>query len=118
MTMTGQPEEREQQAARRAAVALRTLGHPNSIARAYDFWDDRYEWRRLFAEVLGTFFLVLAAVGGGMVNARFGGQAVPYSARVVAPALMVMTIILFMGAVSGADRKSTRLNSSHSQISY
>jgi aquaporin Z len=100
--MTGQPEGPEQQLARRAAVALRTLGHPNSIARAYDFWDDRYEWRRLFAEVLGTFFLVLAAVGGGMVNARFGGQAVPYSARVVAPALMVMTVILFMGAVSGA----------------
>jgi glycerol uptake facilitator-like aquaporin len=37
-----------------------------------------------------------------MVNARFGGQAVPYSARVVAPALMVMAVILFMGAVSGA----------------
>jgi len=37
-----------------------------------------------------------------MVNARFGGQAVPYGARVVAPALMVMAIILFMGAVSGA----------------
>jgi len=89
--MTGQPEEPEQQLVRRAAVALRTLGHPNSIARATDFWDDRYEWRRLFAEVLGTFFLVLVAVGGGMVNARFGGQAVPYSARVVAPALMVMT---------------------------
>src|SRR3984893_13912934 len=100
--MTGQPEGPEQQLARRAAVALRTLGHPNSIARAYDFWDDRYEWRRLFAEVRGTFFLVLAAVGGGMVNARFGGQAVPYSARVVAPALMVMATILFMGAVSGA----------------
>ena len=100
--MTGQPEEREQQAARRAAVALRTLGHPNAIARATDFWDDSYEGRRLFGEVLGTFFLVLVAVGGGMVNARFGGQAVPYSARVVAPALMVMTIILFMGAVSGA----------------
>ncbi|MGH3284345.1 MAG: MIP/aquaporin family protein [Streptosporangiaceae bacterium] len=100
--MTGQPEGLEQQLARRAAVALRTLGHPDSIVRAYDFSDDRYEWRRLFAEVLGTFFLVLVAVGGGMVNARFGGQAVPYSARVVAPALMVMAIILFMGAVSGA----------------
>ena len=100
--MTGQPEGPEQQLVRRAAVALRTLGHPNSIARATDFWDDRYEWRRLFAEVLGTFFLVLVAVGGGMVNARFGGQAVPYSARVVAPALMVMAVILFMGAVSGA----------------
>jgi aquaporin Z len=103
MTMTGQPEGTdEQQLARRAAAGLRSLGHPNSIARATDFWDDRYAWRRLFAEVLGTFFLVLVAVGAGMVNARFGGQAVPYTARVVAPALMVMAVILFMGAVSGA----------------
>ena len=37
-----------------------------------------------------------------MVNARFGGAAVPYRALVVAPALMVAAIILFMGAVSGA----------------
>jgi aquaporin Z len=102
MTMTGQTEETEQQLARRAAAGLRSLGHPNSIARATDFWDDGYEWRRLFAEVLGTFLLILVAVGGDMVNARFGGQAVPYSARVVAPALMVMAVILFMGAVSGA----------------
>jgi aquaporin Z len=100
--MTGQPEEFEAQLTRRAAAGLGSLGHPNSLARAYDFWDDRYEGRRLFSEVLGTFFLVLVAVGGGMVNARFGGHAVPYSARVVAPALMVMAIILFMGAVSGA----------------
>jgi aquaporin Z len=106
--MTGQPDQPgpseglEEQLVRRAAVTLRSLGHPNSIARAYDFWDDRYEWRRLFAEVLGTFFLVLVAVGGGMVNARFGGRAVSHDAQVVAPALMVMAIILFMGAVSGA----------------
>ena len=100
--MTGQPDETEQQLERRAAAGLRSLGHPNSIARATDFWDDRYAWRRLFSEVLGTFFLVLVAVGAGMVNARFGGQAVPYGARVVAPGLMVMAVILFMGAVSGA----------------
>jgi aquaporin Z len=37
-----------------------------------------------------------------MVNARFGGNVVPGPARVVAPALMVMAVILFMGAVSGA----------------
>ena len=37
-----------------------------------------------------------------MVSARFGGNAVPYGAKVVAPALMVMAIILFMGTVSGA----------------
>jgi len=81
---------------------LGSLGRPNSIVRQFNFWDDRYEGRRLFAELLGTFFLVLVAAGAGMVNARFGGNAVPAAARVVAPALMVMAIILFMGTVSGA----------------
>jgi aquaporin Z len=87
---------------RRAEVAIASMGHPNSIVRQFDFWDDGYEWRRLFSELLGTFFLVLVAAGGGMVNARFGGHAIPLQALVVAPALMVMAIILFMGAVSGA----------------
>ncbi len=75
---------------------------PNAVVRQWDFADDRYEGRRLFAEVLGTFFLVLVAAGGGMVNARFGGHAIASAALVVAPALMVMAIILFMGTVSGA----------------
>jgi aquaporin Z len=87
---------------RHAAVALRSLGLPNSIAGEFDFWNNSYEGRRLFSEVLGTFFLVLAAVGGGMVNARFGGDAVSSGARVVAPALTVAAVILFMGTVSGA----------------
>jgi aquaporin Z len=95
-------EQPRQRAARRAEVALASMGQPNSISRQFDFLDDSYEWRRLFSEVLGTFFLVLVAVGGGMVNARFGGNAVPYGARVVAPGLMVAAIILFMGTVSGA----------------
>jgi aquaporin Z len=86
----------------RAAVVLRSFGQPNSVVRQFDFWDDSYGGRRLFSELLGTFFLVLVAVGADMVNARFGGSAVPYSARVVAPALMVVAIILFMGTVSGA----------------
>ena len=90
------------QAARGAAIALHTMGEPNSFARRFDFWDSRYEWRRIFSELLGTFLLVLVAAGGGMVNARFGGDAVPAAARVVAPALMVLAIIMFMGAVSGA----------------
>jgi aquaporin Z len=85
-----------------ADLALRSFGHPNSVAGQFDFWNDHYEGRRLFSELLGTFFLVLVAVGGGMVNARFGGDAVPSGARVVAPALMVAAIILFMGTVSGA----------------
>jgi aquaporin Z len=107
--MTSQPDELtpesepgQQDAARHAAVALRSIGQPNSVAGEFDFWDDKYEGRRLFSELLGTFFLVLVAVGGGMVSARFGGNAVPYGAKVVAPALMVAAIILFMGTVSGA----------------
>ena len=87
---------------RRADIALRSFGQPNSVARQFDFWDDRYEGRRLFSELLGTFMLVLAAAGGAMVNARFGGHVVSPAARAVVPALMVMAIILFMGAVSGA----------------
>src|SRR5215472_10604656 len=91
------------EAAHHAQLAWRsTIGVPNSVVHEFDFWNDRYEGRRLFSELLGTFFLVLVAVGGGMVNARFGGDAVPYTARVVAPALMVAAIILFMGTVSGA----------------
>lgn len=94
--------EGAQKLAQHADIALRSMGQPNSVAGQFDFWDDRYEGRRLFSELLGTFFLVLVAVGGGMVNARFGGHAVPFVAQVVAPALMVAAIILFMGAVSGA----------------
>jgi aquaporin Z len=102
--MTNRPDGHveSQQAAHRADVAWRSMGQPNSVAREFDFWNDRYEGRRLFSELLGTFFLVLVAVGGGMVNARFGGDAVPYTARVVSPALMVAAVILFMGTVSGA----------------
>ncbi len=93
--------------ARRAAAVWRgaglsSLGQPDSLARRFDFADDRYEWRRLFSELFGTFLLVLVAVGGPMVNARFGGNAVSPGALVVAPGLMVLAIILFMGAVSGA----------------
>src|SRR5580700_33963 len=89
-------------AARHAEVALRSFGQPNAAARQFDFWDTSYEWRRLFSELFGTFLLVIVAVGGGMVNARFGGDVVPGPARAVGPALMVMAVILFMGAVSGA----------------
>jgi aquaporin Z len=64
-----------------------------------DFDDPRKERRRLFSELLGTFALVLAASGGGLLHAK--GQ-ISLSAAVVAPGLMVMAIILFMGAVSGA----------------
>ena len=64
-----------------------------------DFDDPSREWRRLFSELLGTFALVLAAAGGGLLHAK--GQ-ISLAAAVVAPGLMVTAIILFMGAVSGA----------------
>ena len=66
-----------------------------------DFQDSAQEWRRLFSELLGTFFLVLAAAGGGMMGQAFP-DTISRTAAVVAPALMVMAIILFMGKVSGA----------------
>jgi aquaporin Z len=86
----------------RHEVGLRSLGQPNAVARQFDFTDDSYEWRRLFSELFGTFLLVLVAAGGPIVNARFGGHAISPSALVVAPGMMVLAIILFMGAVSGA----------------
>ncbi len=64
-----------------------------------DFDDPRLEWRRLFSELLGTFMLVLVAAGGGILHGK-GEIGLP--AAVVAPCLMVLGIILFMGAISGA----------------
>ena len=66
-----------------------------------DFKDPSQEWRRLFSELLGTFFLVLVAAGGGMMGQAFP-DTISRTAAVVAPGLMVMAIILFMGKVSGA----------------
>src|SRR5512135_1486145 len=66
-----------------------------------NFLDPLHEWRRLFAETWGTFLLVLVAAGGGVVSAKSGG-AVTLGMVVVAPGLMVMAIIYFMGTVSGA----------------
>jgi aquaporin Z len=66
-----------------------------------NFDDPRQEWRRLFAEILGTFLLVLVGAGGGVVDAVSNG-AIGRGASVTAPGLMVLAIILFMGAISGA----------------
>src|SRR5271168_1202739 len=73
----------------------------NVIDRITDFNNPRQEWRRLFSELLGTFFLVLAAAGGGMMAHAFPG-VISHTDAVVAPALTVMAIILFMGRISGA----------------
>lgn len=66
-----------------------------------DFLGRKHEWRRLFAEAGGTFLLTLVVGGGGVVAARSGG-AIGLGLLVVAPGLMLMAVIYFMGTVSGA----------------
>ena len=66
-----------------------------------DFLDSSVEWRRIFSEAWGTFLLVVVATGADVVAAKSGG-AVTLGMAVVAPGLMVMVIIYFMGTVSGA----------------
>src|SRR4249920_2583374 len=85
------------------AEADRTLSHVDrEVAASLEaFKDPSQEWRRLFSEFLGTFFLVLVAAGGGMMGQAFP-NTISRTAAVVAPGLMVMAIILFMGKVSGA----------------
>jgi aquaporin Z len=76
--------------------------YEKSLVDTFDeFQDPTREWRRLFSELLGTFFLVLVAAGGGMMGQAFP-DTISRTAAVVAPGLMVMGIILFMGKVSGA----------------
>jgi aquaporin Z len=82
--------EAEQRASDRLTLAFGSL---------QEFADPRLAYRRLFSEALGTFLLVLAAAGGGLLH---GKGEISLSAAVVAPGLTVMAIILFMGAVSGA----------------
>lgn len=67
---------------------------------AREFTDLRHEWRRLFAESLGTFLLVLVGAGGAVLDAKTG--SIGRAASVTAPGLLVMAVILSMGAVSGA----------------
>jgi aquaporin Z len=71
------------------------------VDRITDFQDPSQEWRRLFAELLGTFFLVLVAAGAGMMSQAFP-DSITHTDAVVAPGLMVLGVILFMGKVSGA----------------
>jgi aquaporin Z len=66
-----------------------------------DFQDPNQEWRRLFSELYGTFLLVIVAAGGGMMSEAFP-NTISRTAAVVAPGLMVLGIIMFMGKVSGA----------------
>ncbi len=70
-------------------------------AEVGDFLNPQHELRRLFAETLGTYLLVVVAVGADVVDQASHG-ALGLGGTVTAPALMVTATILFMGTVSGA----------------
>jgi aquaporin Z len=97
----GSSRSSEEQRAERSGLRRlgRNLGEFELIME--DFDDPKKEWRRLFSELLGTFFLVLVGAGGGVVNEASHG-AIPLAVRVAAPGMMVLGIILFMGAIGGA----------------
>lgn len=96
------PEQRrEAEALREVSAALGRTNFGTASPWIRDFSDLSFEWRRLSAEVGGTFLLVMVAAGGGVV-ASIHGMTVGRDAQVVAPALMVMAVILATGAVSGA----------------
>lgn len=77
-----------------------------SLDRFNNFEDPRQEWRRLASEIFGSFFLITVAAGGAMVSHAIPGS-VGSAAGVVAPGLMVMAMIMFMGRVSGAHFNPT-----------
>jgi aquaporin Z len=96
-------ESRATEGATRVAALshLEALFDREVLAPIQDFQDPSQEWRRLFSELLGTFFLVLVACGGGVMGEAFP-NTISRTAAVTAPGLMVLAIILFMGRVSGA----------------
>ena len=65
-----------------------------------DFQDPRRNGE-FFSGLYGTFLLVIVAAGGGMMGQAFP-NTITRTAAVVAPGLMVMGVIMFMGKVSGA----------------
>jgi aquaporin Z len=97
-------DERVQQGAAapwRPSARLEAMWQRDVVGPLDDFQDPSQEWRRLFSELLGTFFLVLVACGGGVMGEAFP-NTISRSAAVTAPGLMVLGVILFMGKVSGA----------------
>jgi len=56
----------------------------------------------LFSEVWRTFLLVLVAAGSGVIGATAFGADLTLVMKELAPGMMVMGIIFFMGTISGA----------------
>lgn len=69
---------------------------------AVEFDDPKLEYRRVFSEVWGTFLLVLVAAGGGVIGATAFGGGLTLAMKALAPGIMVMGVIFFMGTISGA----------------
>jgi aquaporin Z len=94
---------------RQAGVDRDLQQRRTSVARSVDdsttsgrqFLDKSREGRRVFAELWGTFLLVLVAAGADIASVKSGG-ALPRPLAAAAPGAMVMVVIYFMGAVSGA----------------
>jgi len=96
-----QQMQQEAAAPWRPSARLEAMWQRDVIGPLDDFQDPSQEWRRLFSELFGTFFLVLVACGGGVMGEAFP-NTISRTAAVTAPGLMVLGIILFMGKVSGA----------------
>lgn len=64
-------------------------------------FDLRQEWRRLIAELFGTFVLVVVAAGADIISTATGGT-IGLMPRLLAPALVIMALIFALGDVSGA----------------
>ncbi len=65
------------------------------------FANPAFKWRRAFAELWGTFLLVLVGAGGAVASAQSGGE-LSRTAAAVGPGIMVMVAVYFIGSVSGA----------------
>src|ERR1039458_6391600 len=92
--------ERERPADGDGSRSLFLSSEERVVQMVRDFDDPSQEWRRLCAELLGTFFLVLVAAGGPMIAKAIPGS-VGRAAAVTAPGMMVLAIILFMGKEIG-----------------
>ncbi|TQF02819.1 aquaporin [Kitasatospora acidiphila] len=85
--------------ARQAAYATRSTKRPEPGGQAPTWHLPRS--RRLAAEAVGTFFLVLVAAGSG-VAAALSHSAVGPAATAVAPGAMVLALVYTLGETSGA----------------
>jgi aquaporin Z len=80
---------------------LDKIAQQDSNTATLNFENPSREWRRVFAEAWGTFLLVLVAVGGALA-AEASPMHFSQEAAAMAPGVIVMAVIYFMGSVSGA----------------